>query len=121
MKKMLLPLLLLVATAFTLVQCDRDDTPVCTGDCVFVVEEKAGTITRLACFDRFGIELRHPDTDSLIFAIPDELDAEYEQEGKKVVFSGAMRPNTLTPQFPDPSIGPGSLYQTSITKIKTRN
>jgi len=38
-------------------------------------------------------------------------------EGKTVIFSGSFRPNMIEPNFPDPDISPGSIFQLSIADI----
>lgn len=95
----------------------------CTGDCLFTVQDGHGTVIKMTCFDRFGILTDDPNTPALdtIYGIPDEMNASFEVEGKSVQFSGAFRANTLTPTFPDPSIGTGSLFQVALEEINERN
>ncbi len=102
--------------------CQKDAQPKqtqCTGDCLFTVQDGRGTIVKMSCFDRFGILTDDPNTPALdtIYGIPDEMNASYEVEGKSVKISGAFRANTLTPIFPDPNIGPSSLYQVTLEEI----
>ena len=102
--------------------CQKDDQPKqtqCTGDCLFIVQDGQGTIVKMGCFDRFGVLTDDPNTPALdtIYGIPDEMNASYEVEGKSVKFTGAFRANTLTPTFPDPNIGPSSLYQVTLEEI----
>jgi hypothetical protein len=106
--------------------CQKDAQPKqtqCTGDCLFTIQGGQGTIVKMTCFDRFGILTDDPNTPALdtIYGIPDEMNASYEVVGKPVQFSGAFRANTLTPTFPDPSIGPGSLYQVDLEEINEQN
>lgn len=123
------PLSLLVLFGFLLLAnaCqknnDQPDEITCTGDCLFTVQEGHGTIIRMACFNRFGILADDPNTpvQDTIYGIPDEMNASFEVEGKAVQFSGAFRANTLTPDFPDPSIGPGSVYQVVLKEISEQN
>jgi hypothetical protein len=102
------------------ISCGKESAPLqCTGDCIFVIENASGTMTKMDCFDKFAIKAKHPETDSIfVYGIPDELDASYEQQGKQVTFSGVFRANSLTPSFPDPSFNPATIYQMRITKIK---
>ena len=116
--KQFLSLLLLVLISF---QCKDQDTNAslnCTGNCLFALENRSGTMTKMDCFNRFGIKTRHPETDSTIYGIPDKLDPAFEVEGKSVQFSGVFRENTLTPAFPDPSFSASSLFQMEIVGIK---
>ncbi len=78
-----------------------------------------GEIYRLECFSRFGIKTSSA-TDSVLFVIPDDkLPSQFEQVGIRVQFDvDGMRPNTLQPQFPDPSFDPSTLYQGEVNNIK---
>lgn len=103
-----------------------DDKPAvipCQGDCLFTVQDGSGTVVKMTCFNRFGIMTDDPNTAVLdtIYGIPDDLEAKFEVEGKAVKFSGAFRANTLTPTFPDPSIGTGDLYQLELGSISEQN
>lgn len=95
----------------------------CTGDCLFTVEDGHGIVVMMNCFNRYGILTDDPNTPALdtIYGIPDEMNASLQVEGKAVKFSGAFRANTLTPIFPDPTIGGGSLYQVDLEKISEQN
>ncbi|MCF8246657.1 MAG: hypothetical protein K9J37_17235 [Saprospiraceae bacterium] len=106
--------------------CQKDDQPKqipCTGDCLFTVQDGNGTIVKMTCFNRFGILTDDPNTPALdtIYGIPDQMPARFEEVGKAVRFSGAFRVNTLTPQFPDPSIGLDDLYQMKLEEISEKN
>jgi hypothetical protein len=119
MKKIML--VLLGGILLTLIYCDKNETtaaPVCGEGCLFTQQEAAGTMVRMACFDRFAIKTVHPETDSIIYGIPDQLDLKFQEEGKSVVFSGSFRENTLTPSFPDPSVSMESIFQMNLTEIR---
>ncbi|MEO6037506.1 MAG: hypothetical protein ABIQ93_03765 [Saprospiraceae bacterium] len=114
-------LLLSVSLLVTLSNCDKNPAtpePACDNGCLFRVKDASGTIIKMACFNRYAIETHYPETDSIIYGVPDQLDASLEEEGKTVKFSGTFRANTLQPTFPDPSFSPERIYQMEITDIK---
>ena len=118
-KRSTFPLSLLLAGLFLLSNCDKNpQPPVCTDGCAFTLNEASGTIIKMACFNRYAIQARHPQTDSIIYAVPDQMDARFEEEGKSVHVSGVLRENTLQPSFPDPSFSPDRIYQMEITDIR---
>ncbi|MEM9921955.1 MAG: hypothetical protein AAF990_27875 [Bacteroidota bacterium] len=91
----------------------------CTGDCLFTVNNVRGTMVRMNCFERFGIEAEDPTTEGrIVIGLPDQLDKRYEEEGKEVTFSAVFRTNQLVPLFPDPDVDPSTLYQIDISTIK---
>ncbi|MEY3242609.1 MAG: hypothetical protein RIR11_4048 [Bacteroidota bacterium] len=102
---------MLVCMISLLIACGKDTV---------TVPEYEGETLRLDCFDRIGIKTSiKGTTDSVIFLIPDELlPKEFEKEGVKLLFDAKMRPNTLTPLFPDPSFSPSSLFQAKITNVQ---
>lgn len=118
------------ATVLLVFACEKSDensTTIIpfTGDCLFTVNNAEGVIVRMDCFDRYGIKLENPSTGDVdiqfIYGIPDELPSNFEVQDKEVIFSAAFRPNSLTPQFPDPSFDMQSLYQIQLEKIRERN
>jgi hypothetical protein len=93
----------------------------CSKDTVTVPKYEGETL-RMDCFNRIGIKTSIEGTvDSFIFLIPDELlPKAFEKEGVKLLFDAEMRPNTLTPSFPDPSFIPSSLFQAKITNVQEK-
>jgi hypothetical protein len=80
----------------------------------------AGVMTEMPCFSKFGIKVTEMEgRDTLLFVIPDQLKSDFSVEGKKVQFKATLRPNTLVPQFPDPSFDPSTLYQGRIDYIQS--
>jgi hypothetical protein len=115
-----LKFLLVFCVLFIQVGCGEKESlgePPCDGSCLFTLKSASGTIVKLACFNRFAIKAIDPDTNQTIFGIPDNLDPQFEVEGKTVIFSGSFRPNMIEPNFPDPDISPGSIFQLSIADI----
>lgn len=91
---------------------------VCDGECAFVLEETIGEMMMLNCFEKYGIKTIHPDDGSVtIYGIPDEVKEEFQVEGKAVTFTAKFRPNTLQPIFPDPDIGPETLYEIELISL----
>jgi len=116
-----LKVLLVLGILFIQVACREKDSvgdPVCDGSCLFTLKSAPGTIVRLACFSRFAIKAIDPNTNQFIFGIPDDLDAQFEVEGKSVIFSGSFRMNILEPDFPDPDIQPDAIFQVAISDIR---
>ena len=116
-----LKVLLVLGILFIQVGCSEKEPvgdPACDGSCLFTLKSTPGTIVKLACFNRFAIKATDPDTNQTIFGIPDVLDAQFEIEGKAVIFSGSFRANIIEPDFPDPDISPGSIFQLSISDIQ---
>jgi hypothetical protein len=116
-------LLAISLSLLVLASCKKSNetsgAPECEGDCLFVVVNARATMTKMGCFDRFGLIAKHPDTGETIYGIPDYLSSKYMEEGKKVKFSALFRPNSLVPSFPDPSVGPESVYQINIADIRS--
>ena len=102
---------MLVCMITFLIACGKDTV---------TVPKYEGETLRLDCFNRIGIKTSiEGSVDSVIYLIPDELlPEEFEKEGVKLLFDAEMRPNTLTPSFPDPSFSPSSLFQAKITNVK---
>lgn len=101
-------------------QKEEDLTMTCEEGCLFTLEDTEGTMVMMNCFERYGIQIPDPDNPSsnLIYGIPDDLPEKFKEEGKKVEFSASFRANSLTPQFPDPSIDMNILYQCDLVKIE---
>ncbi len=98
--------MVVVATA-----CKKDDR---SQDASYI-----GDTQMLGCFNRIGIKtIKDNNQDSLIIIIPDNLPARFNVEGKHLQFNATIRANTLTPDFPDPSIDPGTLYQADVSDVK---
>jgi len=70
------------------------------------------------CFQKYAIQTQYPDDKSItIYGIPDNVEAEYEEEGKEIVFTAKFRENTLIPQFPDPSFNMASIYEIELVSM----
>jgi hypothetical protein len=116
MKKTIFSLALLSLLFF--LGCKEEHSTPCTGECLFTMEDAEGKMTQMACFDRFAVATRHPETDSTIYGILDEVPSAYQVEGKTVKFSATFRENKLQPTFPDPSVDPGTLFQATLSDIR---
>jgi hypothetical protein len=97
--------------------------PKCTGDCLFALGNAKGTIVYLDGFDRFAIktDVEGEAGAMPLYAIPDEMESEFEVVGMEVQFSAIFRENKLTPSLPDPGIEMGSLYQIKLENISERD
>ena len=94
-----------------LFSCGKNKNIVCDGECEFVIENTSAEITFLNCFEKYGIKTVHPDDSSIfIYGIPESVGEKFQVEGIPVTFTATFRPNTLQPIFPDPNIGPQSLF-----------
>ena len=121
MKKIILcSLPLLLALVFS--ACNKsDDTISCDpADCTFVLAEQSGTIVQMNCFSRLAIQTKSPSDSSIkIYGLPDqELPVELASPEIEVLFTAKFRENTIEPQFPDPSIGPETIYQLDVIDIR---
>lgn len=113
--------LMSISIMLSLASCKEDpqDTgPVCNGDCLFVLKSVPGTMIKLNCFNRFAVKAQHPETNAFIYGIPDSLDAQFEDPGRSVIFSGRFRANTLVPDVYDPDFSPQSIFQMEIISIQ---
>jgi hypothetical protein len=80
-----------------------------------------GQTMMLDCFSRIGIQtVKGGNQDSLIIIIPDNLPSEYNAVGKTLEFNAEIRSNTLTPNFPDPSIDASTLYQGKVSNVREK-
>lgn len=123
MKKPILLLLLLMAFSFT--NCsdnakeDLVDEVPCEEGCLFSMKKAEGSIIFMECFQKYAIQTKYPDDETLtIYGIPESISEEYHEEGKSVTFSAAFRENTLVPQFPDPSFNMESLFEIELILIE---
>lgn len=117
--KHLLLFLGIVPLLFLGVGCEnKPPPPVCADDCLFTLQDASGTMVRMECFNRYGIKTKHPETDSTIYGIPDQLDSSFAQAGRSVIFTGTFRENALTPSFPDPGLSPTVIFQVKVEAIQ---
>lgn len=108
-------------TLLFLMSCDKKENEVivCDGDCVFVLENVEAEMVLLNCFEKYGIKTVHPDDENIIiYGIPESVEKQFEEEGKQITFTAKFRPNTLVPVFPDPNIGPETLYEIEVMSLK---
>ncbi|MBL7782117.1 MAG: hypothetical protein JNM22_12920 [Saprospiraceae bacterium] len=101
----------LVMLFFVVASCKKDDK---SQETTYI-----GDTEMLDCFNRIGIRtIKNNNQDSLIVIIPDNLPAKFNVAGKHLQFNAEIRSNTLTPDFPDPSIDPGTIYQADVSDVK---
>jgi len=102
-----------------MMSCDRSENIVCEGECEFVIENTQAEMVYMNCFEKYGIKTVHPDDDKIIiYGIPESVKEKFQVDGKTVTFTAKFRPNTLQPIFPDPEIGPESLYEIELVNLK---
>ena len=91
----------------------------CENGCLFTVEEAAGTIVYMECFQKYAIQTNYPGyPDMIIYGIPESLEESFQEVDKSIIFSAAFRENTLVPQFPDPSFNMESIFEIELFLIE---
>lgn len=116
-------LLCSIITVVLLSSCNKNDLPeelICDEECLFTLESIEGSMYKMDCFDRYGIQFDNTtDTeDPFFYVIPDKLDSTFEVQDKRVVVRGICRTNTLKPLFPDPFFNMEMLFQAELVDIK---
>ncbi|MDF1694355.1 MAG: hypothetical protein P1U56_00895 [Saprospiraceae bacterium] len=94
----------------------------CVDQCLFAMEDVQGEVIYMDCFNAFGVKFANTtDTEySFVVGMPDVMDDVYKEGGKLVVVSAYFRPNTLQPDFPDPSFNEDQIYQMEIFSIQEK-
>ncbi len=120
MKNLPILLILSILVLFSCSKQEKEDFNQidCEIGCLFVMENIAGTMIYMDCFQKYAIQTQYPDDKSItIYGIPESVKEEFEEAGKEIIFTAKFRENTLVPQFPDPSFNMASLYEIELISI----
>lgn len=110
---------MMASMMFFIMSCDKKIDIVCDGNCEFAIVETQAEMVLMNCFEKYAIKTVHPNDASItIYGIPESVEEKFQVEGKAVTFSAKFRLNTLQPIFPDPNIGPETVYEIDVVNLK---